>query len=308
MQISIIIVNFNTSALLLQCIESIFKSVQGVGYEIIVADNGSNEEQKSLLRNSLSPLTPHPSPLTVIELPQNLGFGKANNAAAEVAKGEYLFLLNPDTILLNDAVSILYNYMEKHQHVGICGGNLFDCEMKPTHSFHRIFPGFLSELDFATGKVYRRVRYGKNSQFNHTSQALPVAMITGADLMIRRSVWDKLHGFDPVFFMYFEDSDLCKRCSECKYDIMSVPSAHIQHLEGKSFTESESHCKRILDGRFKYFYKHHSISYNRLTNLMNIYSLAMATILFRCIGKESASRNYSQRLRIYKELCSKAHP
>lgn len=299
MQVSIIIVNYNTSALLLQCIESIYKNVQCVEYEIIVADNCSREEQKSLLRNN--------EKFKLIELPQNLGFGKANNAAAELAKGDYLFLLNPDTTLINDAVSILYNYMEKHQNVGICGGNLFDGEMKPTHSFHRIFPGFLSELDFATGKVYRQVRYGNNSQFNHTSDALPVAMITGADLMIRHSVWNMLHGFDPVFFMYYEDADLCKRCSENKYDIMSVPAAHIQHLEGKSFTESKAHCERNLDGRFNYFYKHYPIGYNKLTDLMNIGSLAMATFLFRCIGKKAASYNYGQRLRIYKESCSKTH-
>ncbi len=296
MQVSIIIVNYNTSALLLQCIESIFKNVQGVEYEIIVADNCSREDEKSLLRDK---------EFKLIELPQNLGFGRANNAAAEVAKGDCLFLLNPDTILINDAVSILYNYMEKHQHVGICGGNLFDCEMNPTHSFHRMFPGFLSELDFATGKVYRRVCYGRNSQFNHTSNVLPVAMITGADLMIRRSVWDKLHGFDPDFFMYYEDTDLCKRCSECKCDIMSVPSAHIQHLEGKSFTESEKHCERILNGRFTYFSKHHSPLYNKITNLLNTSSLAVASFVFLCIGKGSLSKKYRQRLRIYKKLCNK---
>lgn len=297
MQVSIIMVNFNTSVLLLQSIDSIYEKVQGVEYEIIVADNCSKEEQRRLLRND--------NRFQLIELPENLGFGQANNVAAKQAKGECLFLLNPDTKLMNDAVSILYNYMQKHQETGICGGNLFDGDMKPTHSFHRLFPGFLSELDFATGQIYRRLRFGKNSQFNYTSHTLPVAVITGADLMIRHSVWNLTKGFDPDFFMYYEDTDLCKRCIEHNYNIVSVPSAHIQHLEGKSFTESKGHCERNLHGRFTYFTKHHSPFYNKLTNLMNVCSLAMASLIFLCLGKGAMSKKYSQRLEVYKDLCNK---
>lgn len=297
MQVSIIIVNYNTSDLLLQCVDSVFQKVQGVEYEVIVADNCSREEQKLLLRND--------NRFKLIELAENLGFGKANNAAAAYAKGDVLFLLNPDTILLNDAVSILYDYMQKHKNVGICGGNLFDGDLKPAHSFHRLLPGFLSELDFAAGQLYRRMRFGKNSQFNYTSCALPVAMITGADMMIRHSLWNLVHGFDSDFFMYYEDTDLCKRCLEYKYDVMSVPSAHIQHLEGKSFTESEKHCERILNGRFTYFSKHHSPLYNKITNLLNTSSLAVASFVFLCVGKGSLSKKYRQRLRIYKKLCNK---
>ncbi len=297
MQVSIIIVNYNTSALLLQSIDSIYEKVQGVEYEIIVADNCSREEQKRLLRND--------NRFQLIELPENLGFGQANNAAAKLAKGDCLFLLNPDTKLINDAVTILYTYMQHHQEVGICGGNLFDGEMKPTHSFHRLLPGFLYELDFATGQIYRRLRFGKNSQFNYTSKALPVAMITGADLMIRHSVWNLTNGFDPDFFMYYEDADLCKRCKDNNYGIVSVPSAHIQHLEGKSFTESKGFCERNLNGRFTYFSKHHSPLYNKLTNLMNVCSLTMASWALLCLGKTAMSKKYSQRLEVYKKICNK---
>ena len=98
--VSILIVNYNTSQLLLDCISSVCREVKGITYEIIVADNCSNEEQKALLRGD--------DRFRLIELVENLGFGRANNEAAKCAKGECLFLLNPDTILLNDAVTILY--------------------------------------------------------------------------------------------------------------------------------------------------------------------------------------------------------
>lgn len=299
MDVSILIVNYNTSQLLLNCVCSICREVKHVEYEIIVADNCSTEEEKALLRGD--------SRFRLLELPQNLGFGKANNEAAKQAQGKYLFLLNPDTILLNDAVTILYQYMEDHSETGICGGNLYDERMLPTHSYHRIFPSLLSEFDFATGQVYRYLRFGKNGQFNHTAHPLNVAMITGADLMISSEVWERLEGFSPEYFMYCEDADLCFRCQKQGYSIVSVPDARIQHLEGQSFMESESRCRRILDGRFRFFYKHYGPVYNNVTNGMNILSLAVAVVICKIFKKKAAILNYSQRLRIYREFTTKSN-
>lgn len=293
-QVSIIIVNYNTSRLLLDSVDSVVRQVKGVDYEIIVADNHSSEEQRRMLRND--------GRFSLLELPENVGFGQANNAAAKVAQGEYLLLLNPDTVLLNDAVTLLYDYMRTHHAVGICGGNLFDGELQLTHSFHRLFPSFLSELDFAMGQLYRRLRYGKNAQYNTTGHALSVAMITGADLMISREVWEQLQGFSPKFFMYYEDADLCLRCKQLGQDVVSVPQAHVQHLEGQSFVESESHVRRILTGRFQYFRMHYSRGYNWLTDRMNIVTLRAAVLAYGMMGKKERATNYRLRLTIYQEL------
>jgi GT2 family glycosyltransferase len=291
--VSIIIVNYNSSRLLIQCVDSIEKHVKGVDYEIIVADNASSEEELVLLRDDKR--------FTLLELDNNIGFGQANNTAARIAKGDFLFLLNPDTILINDAVSILYKYISSHQSVGICGGNLYDAKMQPTHSYHRLYPSIISEMDFATGQLFRRILYGKNSQFNTTSFPIEVAMITGADLMIRHDIWTQLQGFDSKFFMYCEDADLCFRCNHIGYKNVSIPDAHIQHLEGKSFIESEKRCRRILEGRFIFFHKHYSPLYNRVSNILNIFSLKIAIIIYKIIGTE-AIVNYRQRLRIYREF------
>ena len=295
--VSIIIVNYHTSHLLLHCVDAIEEQVKGVDYEIIVADNASSEEELVLLRDDKR--------FTLLELDENVGFGKANNAAAQMAKGDYLLLLNPDTVLLNDAVTLLFRYMDAHPEVGICGGNLYDSDLQPTHSFHRLYPSFLSEMDFALGQVYRKIRFRGNAQFNSSEHPIEVAMITGADLMIRTDVWNKLKGFDTCFFMYGEDADLCKRCKQLGYGVVAIPEAHIQHLEGKSFMESESHCRRILDGRFTYFNKHYGTLYNKLTDAMNILSLHIAVFIYRLRRNERAVTKFSNRLRIYKEYATK---
>lgn len=295
--VSIIIVNYHTSHLLLHCVDAIEEQVKGVDYEIIVADNASSEEELVLLRDDKR--------FTLLELDENVGFGNANNAAAQMAKGDYLLLLNPDTVLLNDAVTLLFQYMDAHPEVGICGGNLYDSDLQPTHSFHRLYPSFLSEMDFALGQVYRKIRFRGNAQFNRSERPIEVAMITGADLMIRTDVLKKLKGFDTIFFMYGEDADLCKRCKQLGYSVVAIPEAHIQHLEGKSFIESESHCRRILDGRFTYFNKHYGTLYNKLTDAMNILSLHIAVFIYRLRRNERAVTKFSNRLRIYKEYATK---
>lgn len=295
--VSIIIVNYNTSQLVADCVSSIVTKVKGVNYEIIVVDNASSEEDKSLLRGV--------SGIKLLELETNIGFGKANNAAAKMALGDILFLLNPDTILVNDAVTYLYNYLQNHPKTGICGGNLFGADMLPTHSFHRMPPSFMSELDFATGKLYRHLRYGRNSQFNTTSHPFSVAMITGADLMIRRDVWNRLKGFDPDFFMYYEDADICFRCRKLGFDVVSVPNASIQHLEGHSFMEREDRIRRILMGRFVFFSHHYTPFYNLLCDVMNIASLWTVSCTYQLLGRKKQSQKYALRLNIYRELYNK---
>lgn len=297
MNVSIIIVNYNTTRLLLQCVESVINRTHGVSYEIIVVDNHSGEEELTPLKTD--------NRITLIELQENLGFGRANNVGAEHAKGEHLFLLNPDTILVNDAITILYQHLLSTPSTGLCGGNIFDENMLPIHSHDQIFPSVLSEMDIAFGHPYYKLRYGRNSWFNHTKAPMKVAMITGADMMIRREVWDKVSGFDPSFFMYYEDSDLCARIKEQGYDIVNVPQAEIIHLEGKSFHVSRERDQRYFSGRQRFFQKHYSATYNKVADTLNTTTLCIATVLCRLTGKQDAWQKYHQRLQVYQELISK---
>ena len=114
--------------------------------------------------------------------------------------------------------------------------------------------------------------------------------------MIRREAWDKVAGFDPSFFMYYEDSDLCVCIEKEGYDIINVPQAKIIHLEGKSFNESRTRCERYIGGRNVYFHKHYSTAYNTIADCFNMASLKMACLLSSLLGKKGKKETYQQRL------------
>lgn len=294
--VSIIIVNYNTASLVKDCIESIYANSRQVDFEVLVVDNGSRPEDLSLLQGD--------SRFQLIASSENLGFGKANNLGASQARGDYFFILNPDTILVNDTVSLLYHYLSAHPSVGIIGGNIFDKEMNKIHSYNRMLPSIVSEVDFAFKHVFRCLRYGKNWQHNCTRHPIKVAMITGADMMIPRNVWQQVKGFDPAFFMYCEDADLCKRVLDLGYEVVSLPDAQIIHLEGKSFTHSKEHYRRFYEGRNIYFHKHYALWYNWLADILNITMLWAAVIICSIARKRLRKDDYQRRLNIYRELCN----
>lgn len=227
MEVSIIIVNYNAKDLVLKCIDSIFLKTVGLHYEVIVIDNCSTDGSVDLLSQN--------NRIRLIKQDANLGFGLANNEGFKIAKGKYVFCLNPDTLLLNNAIKILYDFMENRSEVGICGGNLYDIDMNPTHSYRMMLPSIWWELDCHLDHIYTNFRWGQNSEFNHTDNPLQVGYITGADMMVRKDVIDRVGGFSKYFFMYYEDCELTWRIRKAGYKVYSVPSAHIQHLEGKSF-------------------------------------------------------------------------
>lgn len=239
MDVSIIIVNYKTVPLIINCVHSILEYVRDIEYEVIVVDNHSEDGFQERLRAEFG------DGVVCLPLSENIGFGRANNEGFKIAKGRNLFCLNPDTLLLNNAVKILSDYLDGHPGVGACGGNLFDESMRPMHSFSRTFPSFWSELDGLFFNVIGRLAYSDSTMFNHTGTVLDVAYITGADLMMKREVLDITGGFSPDFFMYFEETDLCRRIKNHRLSIVSVPEAKIQHLEGKSFSEQKINVRRM---------------------------------------------------------------
>jgi len=288
MDVSIIIVNYKTATSVLDTIDSIYRTTSTLSFEVIVVDNASGEQDNRLLRND--------SRLKLIELNTNKGFGYANNQAFHISQGRYIFCLNPDTILRNNAIEILANYLDTHAQVGIVGGNLFNAQGLPTHSYHRLWPGILSELDFACGQIIRKIRFGRNAQFNYTDRPISVAMITGADLMVRRELWQQVGGFDETFFMYNEDADLCWRIHQLGYQVVNIPTAHITHLEGQSSSDKLRRTQLTIQGRNTYFHKHYSARYcewgNRLYRITN----QLASYLCRIRGDHNSQALYQQRV------------
>ena len=155
MDVSIIIVNYNTYDLTLDCINSIKEKTNNIKYEIIVVDNNSPNRiiENLKLEN-----------VRLVLNSKNGGFGYANNIGNKYAKGKYLFFLNSDTILMNNAIFELFEFMEKKSNVGICGGNLYTLEHKPTISFERFKPSLINTVDNYLGDFLKK-RFFKEIAF-----------------------------------------------------------------------------------------------------------------------------------------------
>lgn len=248
-QVSILIVNYKTEELVCECISSIQSNTQFVSYEIIVIDNNSGDSLNSIRKE-------YPE-VQVIALPQNVGFGAANNIAYQASQGEVIFFLNPDTVLKNNAVLSLYEALKSNLNVGVCGANLYTLDHKANVSFLP-FPNFKSEVKQLLG-LEKELEMDAYYNFSGQSKVID-GFISGADMMVRRDVLQKYGAFDPDFFMYYEDCELCLRIKKNGYEIMSVPAAKIVHLQGMSCEAKGEEMKlnsflMLLRSRYLYLLK-----------------------------------------------------
>ena len=293
--VSIIIVNYKTSKLINDCIRSIFDKTEGIAYEIIIVDNAT-EQLAEVIESATDPR------VKFIQLPENVGFGRANNAGAKIAVGRNLFFLNPDTILLNNAIKILSNYLDANPRCGACGGNLYDGMQQPTCSFHHKMPGIFWEFDDLLNAIPEKIIHGKNRFFNFSSKPIRVGYIQGADLMMPKALFEHLAGFSDAFFMYYEETDLCRRIRKIYYNVESVPQAEIIHYESASFSNTEAlerKWRMVYQSRQIYLQRAHAESLNHIANLCCRLFLFSRSIIIRNKQKKEI---YKLRLKTFKNL------
>ena len=263
MDVSVIIINYRTAELTIQCIESLYREVQDIIFEVIVVDNASGDGSLKKIQAFFK------NQIRIVDSFENLGFGNGNNLGAKEASGRYLFFLNPDTLLINNAVKLLMDYLDQNAQVGIVGGNLYTMEGGAAPSYCLTFDSPKQEkkdsrwISILGSKIKSKLKtFNKNGfadSFNISDDPLSVAYIFGADLMIRRELFEELGGFDPEFFMYAEEEELSWRVKERGFAIMNVPQAKIIHLEGAS-TQSDvtfnqrQYCMR-MNGKLIFFRK-----------------------------------------------------
>lgn len=247
MDVSIIIINYNTRNLTQNCINSIFEKTKNVSFEVILVDNASIDDSKECFAKD--------SRIRYIYSPDNLGFGKGNNLGFQYAKGKYVFLLNSDTELINNAVFELVNFLNVHPEISIVGGALYNKDMKPCNSYGLLLPSFLKEIDMLfRGCFTRRLRKQIDVDIKKSGYAT-VGYITGADMMLRRDSIKKVGLFDPDFFMYFEETEMTYRHSVNNNISAFYPAAKIYHFEGKSFEVKETRERLYLTSRKLYYSK-----------------------------------------------------
>jgi GT2 family glycosyltransferase len=272
MDVSILIVNYNTSALTRQTLRSVFEHTCGIDFEVIVIDNASTDGSAEEIDREFQSVR-------LIALSENIGFGRANNKGLEAARGRNILFLNPDTVLHDNAVAVLSEYLDTHPECGICGGNLVDGRGRPTHSFNRVLPGMATQWNDLFGGVPFMIRFGCNREFNHTRRPMEVGYISGADMMVRRSVLDAVGWFDPDFFLYYEETELTSRIRKAGYRVMNIPSVRITNLEGKSFKKNDKRSQRVLQGRELYLHKVYGTDHARRINRIALIEARLNAIL-----------------------------
>lgn len=253
--ISIVIVSWNTKDLTLSCLESISRGVfdDWCNVETIVVDNGSVDGTASAIRAA------YPD-VVVVENAENIGFGRANNLAIQIARGDILFFLNSDATISSDLPVKLLKEFDKDKSLGVLGCQLVDAGGRVQKSV-RGHPTFSAVLYGDTPlrlipflkPAYERYRQ-KNFDF---SSAKNVDTVMGAAMAIPKHILDEVGGFDPVFFMYFEEADLCRRIGEAGYKVKYMPDAKVIHVGGASSSQTRSRMFVVYrQSMFSYFRKY----------------------------------------------------
>lgn len=288
MDVSVIIVNYNTLKLTKNTIDSVIEKTKNLKYEIILVDNASIDGSTEFFEKS------YKNKIIFIKNKENLGFGRANNKGIEIAKGKYIFLLNSDTLLINNAIKILFDFMEENSNCGICGGNLYDSNKNPVISYELKLP----QNKFNLFEILKKITRRKVVFFNETNFPMEVGYISGADMLIRKNVLDKVEKFDKDFFMYYEETELTYRIKKLGYKIISVPQAKIIHLEGRSTVFKEQRFHMFLESKYKYFYKT-----TDLKTCKYVYYISQIGHFIRLIL--SFNKDYLKMLKINKEEYNK---
>ena len=231
MDLTVVIVSYNTRDLTLACLESIYHQTRGLDYEVIVVDNQSADGSADAISQQF--------PQAKLLRPgKNLGFAGANNYAAQQARGEFLLLLNPDTVILDGAVQKVHEFATRHPEAGIFGGRtLFaDRSLNPNSCHGRPTPWSLLCMGLGLSAVFRRSRWFDPESLGPWPRdtVAEVDAVTGCFLLIRREWWQRLGGFDETFFMYGEDTDLCLRAWQQGSKCLICPDAELIHYGGAS--------------------------------------------------------------------------
>lgn len=235
MDLSIIIVNWNTKDLLLQCLESVYQTIKRVEMEVFVVDNGSMDGSIAAAKGRFPEVK-------FIQNEMNLGFARANNQALSLAKGRYLLLLNPDTQVKKGAMERLISFMDAHPEAGGAGAQLLNSDGSRQNSIAN-FPSLATELlnKSLLRWFFPSVFPGKERNY---PEPIEVDSVIGACMVVKRDAIEPVGLLDEGYFLFLEETDWCYRMRRTGWKIYHVPQAEIYHFQGKG-VEMEKKKARV---------------------------------------------------------------
>lgn len=290
MDISVIIVSFNTAELLAMCLKSLEIALKDLRAEVFVVDNNSADESVNTVKKEFSWVN-------LIANKDNVGFSKANNQAIRQAKGKYILVLNPDTKVQKESIKKMINFMDNNKNVGISTCRVELPNGKLDLDCRRHFPSPWRSLTHFSGlsKIFRGSKLFDSYYMGYLDEKREheVDSCVGAFMMIRKNLLDKVGNFDEEFFFYGEDLDLCWRFKEAGYKVMYTPITKILHHKGaasgmkptsKHFTKASRESKRralseSVRAMELFYKKHYRDKYPFFINLIVLLSQKVLKII-----------------------------
>lgn len=261
MDLSVIILNWNTRALLQDCLASLVRQPGDIEFEIIVADNASEDGSREMVMSQFERVK-------LVVNSSNIGFGAGNNAALPAASGRYILFLNSDTVVVDGALTRLVQYADAAPDIGVLGPKLLNRDGSLQYSCRRypnLGAGFFRSTPL--GRLFPNNRFTSDYLMQHWDHSTPrdVDWVSGAALMIRRTLVDQIGAFDESYYMYCEDVDLCWRANhaplpddpERRWRVVYLPDAVIYHFIGKSSDQAPTRMTYEFHRSQYLFYKKH---------------------------------------------------
>ena len=248
--LSIIIVSWNTKEYLRPCIESIFQMEARISAELIIVDNGSQDGSGSEVKKAFPTLC-------LIENKRNMGFARAANQGLEKSSGRYILLLNPDTQVKKRTLEQVVSFMDFHPDAGVAGAQLLNRDGSKQNSIAN-FPSLATEL---FNKSLLRMLFPKKFPGKERNYPEPIEVdsVIGACMIVRRKAMEQVGCLDEDYFLFFEETDWCYRMKKVGWKVYHVPQAEIYHYQGKS-AEIEKEKARVeyYRSRYHFFNKNRS--------------------------------------------------
>src|SRR3989344_18475 len=294
MDISVIIVNYNTKKLLEECLSSVFKFTKEINFEVVVVDNASKDTSVEMLKKKFPQVK-------LILNKKNIGFGRANNQGIKIAKGKYLLLLNSDTYLVENSLKKLFDVAESTQNLGVLAPQLLN-ENRTIQQSAGFFPNlpqiffWMSFLDDLPGGTNLKPFHVNHDTFYKKDQK--VDWVTAAAVLIPKSIINKVGAFDDNIFMYGEEVEWCYRIKKAGLQVYFSPSTKVVHI-------SRGSTKKIPEaafiGEYKgliYFYlKHKSKLALQIARLLLKMGTLARIVIFYLLGKKQLAHSYVKVLK-----------
>lgn len=264
MKLSIIIVSWNVREDLIRCLRSVEENQPSGEFETIIIDNGSTDGTVEAVKRSFPEVV-------VLTNSENCGFAAANNQGIEIAKGQYILLLNPDTIVHSNSIDQLIDFMDNNLDIGVCGPKLLNAD-GTTQGSVRQFPTFRAALYrhtiFKVLLIFRKQQHRYMMRHFSYDRQMDVDQVTGAAFMTRKSIVDQIGAMDEQFFMYYEEVDFCYRVNKAGYRIVFTPTAAITHFGGQSSGQIPIENRMMLVKSMLMFFRKHRGRF--VTGLFNV--------------------------------------